>query len=130
MVLAAEWAVSADSPWKMYQGNAAHTGYVPVTLNPTNFTLLWRKTIHSGMPLNPVTAAEGEVFATEFGGFGNIGLYALNAADGNLLWNVNYSNLFSVNPPSYAYGNVYVETGNGFGIGESSVRAYQAAPVI
>ena len=27
--------------WEMFQGNAAHTGYVPVTIDPTKFATRW-----------------------------------------------------------------------------------------
>src|SRR5690242_11308763 len=108
----AGWTGSAaDVSWPMFQGNAAHTGYVPVTVSPTNFVLLWQKTIDAGISLNPVTEGEGKVFVTEYGYFSKVGLYVLNETNGNVLWSVDYSGVFSLNPPSYGYGNVYVENG-------------------
>jgi outer membrane protein assembly factor BamB len=83
----------------MFQGNVAHTGYVPVTLNPVAFALRWTRTINAGVALNPVTAGEGKVFVSEYGYFTNPGLYVLDAGSGNMLWSVNYGSVFSVNPP-------------------------------
>lgn len=110
----------------MYQGNAAHTGYVPVTLNPSGFAMRWSQTIHSGVALNPVAAADGKIFVSESTFFSSAGLYVLDATTGNLLWSTNFGSIFSVNPPSYAYGNVYIETGNGFGTYIAGVHAFQA----
>lgn len=126
--LVASIAAGAGAPWPMFQGNAAHTGYVPVTLNSTNFALKWQTTIHSGVALNPVTEGDGMVFVSEIGYFSaSTGLYVLDAANGNQLWSVNYGEVFSVNPPSYAGGNVYIETGKGTGVENSCLRAYDAA---
>lgn len=106
----ADRARADDNPWPMYQANPAHNGYLPVTLNPTNFALLWSVSINPGIELNPVAAAEGRVFVSQDSYFGSAGLYALAATNGNLLWSTNLGGVFSVNPPSYAYGNVYIQT--------------------
>ena len=116
----AAWAET----WPMYQGNAAHTGYVPATLNPAQFALRWQRNVGGSMDLNPVTAADGKVFVSQYGYFSNAGLYTLSAATGNTLWSVNYGNVFSVNPPSYAFGNVYIQTGNH--ASDTYLRAYGA----
>jgi outer membrane protein assembly factor BamB len=100
-------AAETNPPWPMYQGNPAHTGYVPINLNPLAFTVRWTKVIHSGVALNQVTAAEGKVFVS--GNYGG-GLQVIDARTGNILWTTNYPNVFSVNPPSYAYGKVYIQT--------------------
>lgn len=112
----------ADDPaeklgsWPMFQANARHTGYVPVSLVPGTFRLEWRKEL-SGLPLNPVAAGEGKVFATVVTYFNDTThLFALRSADGAVLWSKRFTGeapgIFSVNPPSFAYGNVYVQTGD------------------
>lgn len=118
-------AVAGDEPWPMYQANPAHTGYLPVTLNPSNFAPRWSVTIHSGVALNPVTAADGLVLASENTYFGDAGLYSLDAATGNVLWSTNFGSVFSVNPPSYAYGNVYIQTCDNYG--DTFLHSFQAA---
>ena len=122
-------SAAEDGSWPMFQGNPAHTGYVPVSLNPTNFALLWQTTINAGVALNPVTEGDGKVFVSEIGYFTDVGLYALSATNGSVLWSVDYGDIYSLNPPSYGYGNVYIENGNGIGGGEVSgagLSAYQA----
>jgi sugar lactone lactonase YvrE len=111
--------------WPMYQGNPAHTGYVPVSLKPSTFALRWVQTIQSGVALNPVTAADGKVFVSQYSYFGNAGLYVLDAATGNILWNTNFGSVFSVNPPSYGNGNVYIQTCDNYG--DTYLHAFQAA---
>ena len=51
-------------PWSTYQGNAAHTGYVPVSLNTDNFDEGRTYNIIGNVPLNPVAAGDGKVFVT------------------------------------------------------------------
>ena len=119
-------ASAADGSWPMFQGNAAHTGYVPVRLAPTNFVLRWQKTIDAGVALNPVTEGEGKVFVTEYGYFSKVGLHVLSQTNGDALWSVDYSGVFSLNPPSYGYGDVYIENGNGISTYSAGVTAYQA----
>jgi outer membrane protein assembly factor BamB len=116
----------AGVSWPMFQGNPAHTGYVPVGLNPANFALCWQTTLHAGVALNPVTEGEGKVFVSEYGYFSDVGLYALSATNGAVLWSVDYGDLYSLNPPSYGYGNVYIQNGNGFGTYDAALSAYQA----
>jgi outer membrane protein assembly factor BamB len=107
----------------MYQRNASHTGYMPISLNPSTFSVKWERTIGT-LDLNPVTAANGMVFVSEFGYFNNPGLYALDAETGSTLWSKQYGDVYSVNPPSYAYGNVYIQTGNHSD--DTYLRAYKA----
>ena len=110
-----------------YQANPAHSGYVPVTLNPADFALRWQVQVGGTKVLNSVTAAAGKVYVTQDGYFDNPGLYVLSAATGDLLWNLNFGSVRSVNPPSYAYGNVYIQTGNHSS--DTYFRAYNAETV-
>ncbi len=121
------WTAGAvDVSWPMFQGNAAHTGYVPASLDPTNFALLWQANVGSGAALNPVTEGDGKVFASEIGYFSEVGLYVLSATNGSLLWSVDYGDVYSLNPPSYGYGNVYLENGNGTEADNAALSAYAA----
>ena len=104
-------ATSAVVPWTTYQGRPSHTGYVPLTLDPTQFASLWSEPVGGGgLPLNPVTEADGMVYVTQNGYFSNQGLYVLNAKTGSVLWNLTYPNIYSVNPAAYDNGNVYIQT--------------------
>lgn len=107
----APWAGAPD--WAMFQGNAAHTGYVPVTLNPNLFSARWRK---SGMgwtgSFYPVPATLTATMGNFFIAGSNV-LYAHNEFDGSLVWSYDFSGLPfpSVNPPAVAEGTVYMAAG-------------------
>ena len=59
-------SITASGSWPMYQGGASHTGYVPLSLNPADFSLYWQRDLGERR-LNPVTAAAGKVFVSEHG---------------------------------------------------------------
>jgi hypothetical protein len=105
--------------WTMFQGNASHSGYVPITLDPNQFVTRW----HIGIS-NPGTQyyAGRETVATANGRFFMTGndffahdysLYARNEYDGNLVWQKNLDNGVwpSTNPPSVAGSVVYIVAG-------------------
>jgi hypothetical protein len=110
-------------PWTTYQGNAAHTGYVPVSLNTAEFEKAWSVTVGGEATLQPVTAADGMVYVSQMGYFSDQGLYVLKSLDGSELWNIKFPNIFSVNPPAYDNGKVYIQTGNHSG--DTWLRAYE-----
>ncbi len=105
----APWTGVAD--WTMFQGNAAHTGYVPVTLDPNQFSTRWQIPAfpagESSYIHMPATAG-GQLFVSA----GKV-LYARKESDGSVLWQHDFSGLQfpSVNPPSVANGVVYVAAG-------------------
>ena len=96
--------------WTMYQNSPAHTGYVPVGLNPASFHLRWQTTLN--LPLNPVTTGDGKVFVSSVGYFSGQNLFALDSDDGSVLWDHDFGSIFSVNPPAFFDHKVYVQTGN------------------
>ncbi|MDP9009441.1 MAG: PQQ-like beta-propeller repeat protein [Pseudomonadota bacterium] len=107
----APWAGVPD--WTMFQGNAAHTGFVPVTVDPNAFSTRWQIPI-TDIPvswtddINTLAASNGLFFM----GGGTV-LYARNELDGSTVWTYDFSTLPfpSVNPPSVANGVVYVAAG-------------------
>ncbi len=108
-----EDSASQPDAWPMYQANAQHTGYVPISLDPEQFSLRWQRNVGGTRALNPVTAADGRVFVTLLVYFNDVpSLFVLDARDGATLWSKSFGSVFSVNPPSYAYGTVYIQTGN------------------
>lgn len=113
--------------WPGYQNDAAHTGYVPTTLDVSTFQLAWRKGFAGSYSseLTQAAAADGTVYFSRSGYFGSQALYAVSAADGSTLWTVPFSNVFSVNPPAYDSGRVYIQTVNNGG--DSWLRAYDAS---
>jgi hypothetical protein len=105
------WAGVPD--WTMFQGNAAHTGYVPVDLDPNTFSTRWQTPaidipVDFGGNLNTLTASNGLLFIG-----GATTLYARKEFDNSGVWSYDFSGLQfpSVNPPSVAAGIVYVAAG-------------------
>lgn len=127
-IAVATGAFASTSPsvqsWTTYQGNALHTGYVPVTLNPAQFAVAWTAPI-GGASLQQVTESDGMVYVSQTGYFSDQGLYVLDAQDGSVLWSLLFPNIFSVNPPAYDNGNIYIQTVNNGG--DSWVRGYEAS---
>lgn len=100
----------ALAQWTTYQGDPSHDGYVPLSLDPATFSVLWQRSL-STSNLNPVTTANGGVFVSGY--FPSDGkLQMLDAATGETKWSRGYSGV-SVNPPAYANGLVYIQTGRG-----------------
>jgi hypothetical protein len=105
------WANVPD--WTMFQGNAGHTGYVPVALDPNTFSTRWQIPAVDisavfGANLNTLTTSNGQLFIG-----GQNMLYARKERDASVVWQYDFSSLPfpSVNPPSVANGVVYVAAG-------------------
>lgn len=111
------------TPWHTSQGDEKHLGYSPVILNPDNFVFQWEKEFPDVTELNPVTAADGKVFATSVSRFGEQRIYGLSVETGNVLWEHQYDGIHSINPPAYYDGSVYFQTG---GHGDSYLRRLDA----
>jgi outer membrane protein assembly factor BamB len=112
-------------PWSTYQGNAAHTGYVPVFLDTANFkeAWVWPDDGTELVPLNPVAAGDGKVFVTTAWESGANVLIALDSAGPVELWRYDFGEIDSVNPPAYANGTVYIQSGVG---DDSNLWAFDA----
>jgi hypothetical protein len=113
--------------WPTYQGNPAHTGYVPESLDTSKFSLKWQITAGTGSALNPIAVGGGKVVVSSPSYFATSGLYVYSADTGAPIWHVNYSQLFSTNPPAYANGIVYIQTGASTDPHIPYLRAYNAA---
>ncbi len=106
-------ASSLSEEWETFQGDERHSGYMPVSLDTDSFALRWRKQLLPGYALNPVTAADGKVFASVARRFdAGESLFVLDSRDGHILWSKAFDSVNSVNPPAYGYGNVYIQTGD------------------
>jgi hypothetical protein len=120
----ADWSAVTED-WGTFQGNAAHTGYVPAVLDPGVFAKRWEAMIGTTTyGLNQAAGGGGRVFATNSAYFGEQHLVTLDAVTGTELWSQNFGEIHSVDPPAYADGRVYVATG---GHEDSFIRAYDAA---
>lgn len=100
--------------WSTFQGNAAHTGYVPVTLDPDRFGTRWQLEVPSFLYFNglfnlaTVTTAGGNFYVA-----GNNAVTARSEFDGSTIWSYSFAALPypSVNPPAVSNGTVYVAAG-------------------
>jgi hypothetical protein len=102
--------------WATYQGNDSHTGFVPVTLDPTKFAYRWAWSTPSSATdakgLSTLTAAGGQVYIDS----GSV-LYALKEFDDSTLWSHDFGNIVfagtitaALNPPAVSGANVYIST--------------------
>jgi hypothetical protein len=105
------WPSVAD--WSMFQGNAAHTGFVAVVPDPDHFSTRWQKAEPSvpapyGLIVASTATSNGQLFVS-----GDDTLYALKEFDGGVNWSHSFAGLQfpSVNPASIANGVVYVAAG-------------------
>ncbi|WP_373988929.1 PQQ-binding-like beta-propeller repeat protein [Duganella sp. BuS-21] len=108
--------------WSGYQANAAHTGLVPVTLNPSTFKLRWTYETPAANgslgSISDISTGNGHVyFGTGTYWNNNTAghqLLALKEQDGSQAWNHDFGNLryASTNPPTYANGKVYLSAGS------------------
>lgn len=107
---------AAAQSWPMYQVDPAHTGYLPVSLDPGQFNVRWTKDIGTSpfgmIAVNPVAAGDGRVYATLQGLLNSPQLFALRTSDGATLWTRTFANKPTVNPPSFVNGRVYLQTEN------------------
>lgn len=103
-------SAAAQTSWPMYQGNAGHTGYLPVSIDPASLVQRYSIRLSLVSALNPVTVADGKVFVTTL--YDTV--HALDASTGAILWSATYHS-DSVNPPSFDDGKVYLLSSRGNG---------------
>jgi hypothetical protein len=107
-------AIAGAPEWATFQGNAAHTGLVPVTLDPNQFGARWQLGVPSFLYFNglfnlaTVTTAGGNFYIA-----GNNAVTAHSEYDGSSIWSYSFAGLTypSVNPPAVSDGTVYVAAG-------------------
>lgn len=119
-------STAAHADWSTYQGNAAHTGYVPVYLSSSVPSLLWSTPLSSSS-FNGLAVGDHTVFVTNSGYFNNADtLHALDQANGSVLWSKGYVNNDSTSAPAYVNGTVYLQTDGHSGIAGNFLHAYSA----
>jgi len=117
----------AAPDWQTFQGNPAHNGYVPATLNPSCFARVWEWKREPGGGLgfiNSVATEAGKVFVTDDVYSSNAYLYALNEQDGSLAFRHDFGNVPALNPPAVLNGMVYTAT---TGHAQTMLRAFRAS---
>lgn len=99
--------------WTTFQGNSAHTGRVPVSLDAAKFSSRWQIPVQSVprgfLPgVAAIAIAHGMVYVS-----GGTSLAVYREVDGSPVWSHDFSDLQfpSVNPPAVSKGVVYVAAG-------------------
>lgn len=106
------WTGVAD--WQTFQGNSAHTGFVPVTISPDQLVTRWQQGVAANVYYNgtvnlaTVTTSNGLFYIAG----GNV-LQARQESDASLVWSYDFSGLAfpSVNPPAVSNNIVYIAAG-------------------
>lgn len=100
--------------WETHQRNAAHDGYVPITLDPSKFTKAWEWTRPTGSEpiggINAVVTSNGSVYVSTDVYFGDAKLYSLSESTGQVQWNVSFGTVPALNPPAFHDGRLYIST--------------------
>ena len=120
--LAAIAPLAGSVDWNGFQGNAGHTGLVPVTLSPAAFTVRWKFEAAAAngnqMTISDIVTGDGQLYFST-GSFWDAStqghrLFALKERDGAQAWNHDFSDLHyaSTNPPGFANGKVYLAAGS------------------
>jgi hypothetical protein len=111
------WNGVAD--WSTLQGNAAHTGFVPATLNPDSFGTRW--TIAGNPMWNPwlplkanLVTANGLFYVVSSGYLDSGVVYARRETDGSELWHYTVTGIAypSANPAAVANDALYFAVGH------------------
>ena len=113
--------LAGAADWETFQGNASHTGFVPVTLNASNFSVrwIWLTPADQGKQpiISPITASAGRTFFSTGASYVTRTphlLHALDEANGMAIWRHDFGDLTSpsVNPPAVSQGKVYIVAGS------------------
>jgi hypothetical protein len=100
--------------WQTFQGNSAHTGFVPVTISPDQLITRWQHGVTTNQYFNSlvnlatVTTNNGMYYIA-----GGNALEARKELDASLVWRYDFSGLAfpSANPPAVSNGIVYIAAG-------------------
>lgn len=102
--------------WVTYQGNAAHTGALPISVSPEKFARRWQWRVGSVTGVtnisHVVTQGGKAFFSTNVGWSGvarDVGnlVFAIDESTGVQLWRYDYSSIDGSTAPSVADGVVY-----------------------
>ena len=100
--------------WSTYQGNAAHSGYVPAAFNAAAFTRRWGILAEARNPSEGVRLAtepvldNGKLYLARSAWVGHSNLVAIDEATGQTAWSVDIGDQSLVNPPAAANGKIYL----------------------
>ena len=100
--------------WVTHQGNAAHTGYVDDTLEPSAFAKLWewQRPFDDGsiVAINNVVTGHGKVYVTNDVYFGDGVVRAFDEATGTEAWRASLGTLPAMGPAALDGDALFVPT--------------------
>lgn len=121
--------------WSTEQGNAAHNGFMPVTLDPGRFSWRWKWTppnlptrpsvLFSTVPVSSSARQLAFVSANVSDGSASR-LFAVREGDGTVAWQVNYPAFNYPGPPAVYGDRVYTSVFDGNGATQARFSAYDA----
>jgi hypothetical protein len=111
------WTGAPD--WSTVQGNAGHTGYVPVRVSPDQFTLRWKTGGNAvwhpwHVPKPNLVTSNGMLYVVSSEYLAGGVLYAKREQDGTEAWRFEVSGMTdpAANPAAVANGVVYFAAGH------------------
>lgn len=125
--------LAGGAPWITFQGNAGHTGFVPVTLDPAKFAARYRYTAKTAagveLPMSEIANGAGTVYFSSGGACCNSPEYkthALNEATAIPQWEYAHTNPLApaAQAPAIAGDQIYVIGGAN---GSTTLAALSAA---
>lgn len=127
-------ALAGGSDWGTFQGNAGHTGFVPVTLHASAFNARWKwdASAYGGVQWSPsaLTTGAGMFYVSSGPYWSGSGtgheLFAYKEDDGSKVWSHSFADLTyaSTNPPAFSGGKVFMSAGSQ---SSTSMFAFDAA---
>lgn len=106
--------VAAVTDWETHQRDAAHRGFVPITLKPSSFALAWKWTRPASTGrasgINAVATSGQKVYVTTLPYSSEATLYALDEATGSEAWKRSLGVVPALAPPAVSNGQVYAAT--------------------
>jgi outer membrane protein assembly factor BamB len=100
--------------WTAHQGNATHTGYVPVWIDTQNIQMSWEwaaDTVDgSDGAINMPVANNGLIYTSSDVYHSDAYLYAVNSQEGTEQWRFAFGERPALNPPAVDNDNVYLST--------------------
>lgn len=103
------------SDWETLQGNAAHTGYVDIALDPSRISQRWQWTAPNN--ITPAVVANGLVYVSSANNFPDSQtsysdgtLFAINESDGTTVWQHDFGADTTMSPPGVSGHKVVVSS--------------------
>lgn len=107
--------------WEMYQGNAQHTGYVPITIAPDKIKRIWQSHVESFE--HQAIIGDNAIYVSRANhGYLNT-LQAISMDTGNKLWAIDFKDL-RAQPPLYHDGKIFIQALGYYSSTESSFQAF------